>query len=152
MDSQFVPEEAVRLAEAGRYAEALKIFEKHLTSGLSPRALSLYALSLAAEEEDYERAVNMCLSAAEKEFYNPEIYLNLGKTLLLSGRKTKALRVFKKGLRFDETNEAIRFEIMRLGHRREPIISFLPRGNVLNKVCGILAYKASGRGLVRSSG
>jgi len=152
MDSKFVPEEAVRLAEAGRYAEALQIFEKLLTSALSPRALTLYALSLAAEEEDYERAVNMCLSAAEKEFYNPEIYLNLGKTLLLSGRKTKALKVFKKGLTFDEANEAIKGEIKRLGKRREPVISFLPRGNVLNKVCGILACKASGRGLVRSSG
>ncbi len=152
MDHNFVPERAVRLAEAGHYEEALRIFEKNLLSALNPKALSFYALSLAVAEEDYERAVTMCLSAAEKEFYNPEIYLNLGKTLLLSGRKTKALKVFKKGLRFDETNQSLQDEIRRLGQRREPIISFLPRGNVLNRVCGLLAHRATGRGYARSSG
>jgi len=146
MDPNFVPEKAVKLAEEGRYDEALRIFEKNLLSGLTPKALSLYALSIAAAEEDYERAVTMCLSAAEKEFYNPEIYLNLGKTLLLSGRKIRALKVFRKGLKFDEKNKLIRMEIKRLGYRREPTISFLSRGNVLNRVCGIISYKASGRG------
>ncbi len=146
MNSEFVPEKAVKLAREGRYDEAVRIFEKNLSSSLSPNDISFYALSLAASEEDYDRAVNMCILAAEKEFYNPEIYLNLGKTLLLSGKKIKALKVFRKGLKFDEANKAIRMEIKKLGLRRAPIISFLPRGNVLNRVCGILAYRTSGRG------
>jgi len=150
VDPNFVPEKAIRLAEAGCYDEALRIFEKNLSSALTPKALSFYALSLAVAEEDYERAVTMCLLAAEKEFYNPDIYLNLGKTLLLSGKKTKALKVFRKGLRFDETHESLHQEIQRLGQRRAPVISFLPRGNVLNKLCGILAYKASGRGFAKA--
>jgi len=146
VDPNFLPEKAVRLAVAGMYSEALVIFEKHLVSSLSPRALSYYALSLAVAEEDYERAENMCLVAAEREFYNPEIYLNLGKTFLLGGRKTRALKVFRKGLRFDETNEALRNEIRKLGRRRQPIISFLPRRNVLNKFCGLIAQRMSGKG------
>jgi len=152
MDPNFVPEKAVKLAEAANYAEALEIFRKNLQSSLSPQALSYYGLSLAVEEEDYERAVSMCLSAAGKEFYSPEIYLNLGKTLLLSGRKMKAMKVFRKGLRFDETNVPLMMEIKKLGQRRQPAISFLSRGNLLNKVCGLLTYKASGRGFARYSG
>jgi len=146
MNSEFTPEKAVRLAREGRYDEAMKIFEKNLLSALNPKDLSFYALSLAASEEDYDRAVTMCISAAEKEFYNPEIYLNLGKTLLLCGKKTKAIKVFKKGLKFDETNKSIRMEIKKLGLRRAPIISFLSRGNVLNRMCGILACRATSRG------
>jgi len=151
VNQDFAPEKAVRLAQAGLYGEALAIFEKHLMGTLGPLALSYYALCLAIEEEDYERAVNMCLMAGEKEFYNPEIYLNLGRVLVKAGKKTRALKAFKRGLKFDETNEALKAEIRKLGQRREPIFSFLPRGNVLNKFCGLLAHRVSGKGLVRSS-
>ena len=151
VDHNFTPEKAVRLAQAGLYSEALDIFEKNLMSTLKPGALSYYALCLAVEEEEYDRAVNMCLMAGEKEFYNPDIYLNLGRVLLKAGRKTRALNAFRKGLKFDEANEALRSEIRKLGLRREPIFSFLPRGNVLNKFCGLLACRVTGRGLARSS-
>ncbi|MFQ5427733.1 MAG: tetratricopeptide repeat protein [Thermodesulfobacteriota bacterium] len=147
MDPNFVPEKAVRLAEAGRHSEALAIFERNIISSLSPKDQSIYAFSLAAVEEDYERAVGMCIRAAEKEFYNPEIYLNLGRVLLLSGKKIRALKAFKKGLRFDESHMALKQEILRLGQRRTPAISFLPRGNVINKVFGLLSYKVGGQGL-----
>ncbi len=149
MDPNFVPEKAVRLAEAGRHSEALEIFEKNIVSALSPGEQAIYALCIAAVEEDYERAVGMCIRAAEKEFYNPDIYLNLGKTLILGGKKTRALKAFKKGLRFDEANVKLKAEILRLGQRRPPAISFLPRGNVLNKVFGLLSHKVGSSGVAR---
>jgi len=150
VDPNFLPEKAVRLVGAGLYSEALKVFEKNLEGSLSPRELSYYGLCLAVVEEEYDHAVNICLKAAEKEFYNPEIYLNLGRTMVLGGRKRAALKVFRKGLKFDETNAALRSELEKLGQRRRPAISFLPRGNVLNKLCGILSYRMSGRRLARS--
>ncbi len=150
MDAKFLAEKAIRLAETGCYSEALRIFDKNVFSALSPRAQSFYALSMATVDEDYDRAVNMCLTAAAKEFYNPEIYLNLGKTLVLSGAKTRALKAFKKGLRFDEANALLIAEIRRLGHRRAPAISFLSRGNVINRFFGILTHKVGGLGLART--
>lgn len=151
MDLNFVPEKAVRLAEAGRYSEALSIFEKNVLSALTPREQSIYALCIAAVEEDYDRAVGMCIRAAEKEFYNPDIYLNLGKTLLLGGKKTRALKAFKKGLKFDEANSLLKAEILRLGQRRTPPISFLPRNNVLNKVFGLISHRTGGSGSARTA-
>lgn len=150
MDAKFLAEKAVRLAETGCYSEALRIFDKNVLSTLSPRAQSFYALSMATAAEDYDRAVNMCITAAAKEFYNPEIYLNLGKILVLSGKKTRALKAFKKGLRFDEANVSIKEEIKRLGHRRTPAISFLSRGNVVNRFFGIVSYKVSEFGVART--
>ncbi len=143
MDQNYLPEKAVRMAETGRYSEALRIFKKNVLSTLSPSEQSIYALCKALVEKEYDYAVNLCISAAAKEFYNPDIYLNLGKTLVMSGRKTRALKAFRKGLRFDEHNELLIAEIKKLGRRRAPAISFLPRGNVINKFFGILSHRVS---------
>ncbi len=108
--------------------------------------MSYYAIAMAIEEGDYDRAVSFCLMAAEKEFYNPEIYLNLGKVFLVSNQKLRAIKSFKRGLRYDDANSSILDEIFKLGVRKTPFISFLSRRNILNRVFGTLRAKVQPAG------
>lgn len=136
-------EDAVMMARDGKFDEALRIFDEDLLFTLSPVAMSYYALCLAAMEGNYDKAVSLCLTAAEKEFYNPEIYHNLGKIFLLHNQKTLAIKAFRKGLKFDGDNHKLIDEIRRLGLRRKPVISFLPRASFVNRILGKIAATLS---------
>jgi len=136
-------EKGMSLARTGQYAEALRIFDEELCFTQHPSAMSYYAMCLASTEGNYDKAISLCLTAAEREFYNPEIYLNLGRILLLNGQKSSAIKAFRKGLKFDDMNADILKEIKRLGVRRKPFFPFLPRESALNRfVGGILSGKA----------
>lgn len=127
----------IALAKEGLYTEALKVFDENLGFTQNPVAMSYYALSLATAEGLYDKAISLCLMAAEKEFYNPDIYLNLGRIFLLNGQKSVAFKAFRKGLRFDNTHPGIIKEVKRLGVRRKPVLRFLSRGNAVNKLLGM---------------
>lgn len=141
MDINTIAEEGMRLTKEGRFSEALKLFDQDLSFTHNPAAMSFYALCLAEVEGNYERAISLCLMAAEKEFYNPEIYLNLGRIFLMNGQKNVAVKSFKKGLRFDTTHAGLIGEIRKLGLRRKPVFGFLQRTNALNRLFGRLSYK-----------
>lgn len=141
MDTNEIMEKGIRLAREEHYHDALKVFDQDLSFAQNPTAMSYYALSLAAAEDNYERAISLCLIAAEKEFYNQDVYLNLGRIFLMNGQKTYAIKAFKKGLKIDSTHEGIICELKRLGIRRRPVLSFLERQHPVNKFLGLLSYK-----------
>ncbi|MBI5642195.1 MAG: hypothetical protein HY954_01825 [Deltaproteobacteria bacterium] len=138
METNDVIEKGMGFARAGDYAEALRVFDEDLCFTQHPTAMSYYALSLANVEGNYDKAISLCLMAAEKEFYNPEIYLNLGRIFLLNGQKSVAVRAFRKGLKFDNSNHSLLHEMRNLGVRRRPVLTFLPRQNVVNKYLGMI--------------
>ena len=132
---------AVELAASGRYAEAMTLFERDSTFTRVPMALSYYARCLANTGGPFERAVALCLIASEREFYNPEIYCNLGNIFLINNQKGAAIKAFRKGLKFDGKHEASINALVKLGARRKPVFSFLSRNNAVNKFLGMLAGK-----------
>lgn len=139
MSSSAIIEKGIGLARDGEYEKAVKVFDQDLCFTQHPTAMSYYALCLANVEGNFDKAISLCLMAAEKEFYNPEIYLNLGRIFLLNGQKAVAVRAFRKGLKFDNSHFGIMSEMRKLGVRRKPVISFLQRTNPVNKFLGILA-------------
>lgn len=141
METNDLIEKGMGLARDGRYREALGVFDEDLCFTQHPTAMSYYALSLATEEGNYDKAISLCLMAAEREFYNPEIYLNLGRIFLLNGQKSVAVRAFRKGLKFDNDNMALLQEMKGLGLRRKPVIGFLPRQSSVNRFLGMLAVR-----------
>jgi len=141
MDLNKFIDDGIALAREGHYAAALSVFEEDLCFTQNPTATSYYALSLANAEGNYDKAISLCLMAAEKEFFNPEIYLNLGRIFLMNGQKSVAMKSFRKGLTFDNTNNELLGEVRRLGLRRKPPIGFLPRGNAINKFIGMLSHR-----------
>lgn len=143
MEFNEVVEKGISLAREGRFFEALKVFDDDLCFTQHPTAMSYYAVSLANVEGNYDKAISLCLMAAEKEFYNPDIYHNLGRIFLLNGQKSVALKAFKKGLKYDDGHNALRKEIRELGVRRRPVVSFLPRQNFVNRFLGILVNRVA---------
>ncbi len=133
----------IELAKEGLYTDALYVFDQNLSFTQNPLAMSYYALCLATAEGHYDKAISMCVMAAEKEFYNPEIYLNLGRIFLVNGQKRVAMKSFKKGLGYDISHEDIIEEVRRLGIRRSPTLSFLHRNNPVNRFFGKLIGRAA---------
>ncbi len=134
-------EKGITLAREGNYSDALRILEEDLCFTANPLAMSYYALCLAIVERRYDNAISICLMALGKEFYNPDIYCNLGRIFLLNGQKATAIKAFRRGLAFDSSHPGLIEEIKKLGIRRKPIIPFLPRSNPINKFLGLLAKR-----------
>lgn len=97
---------------------------------------SWLGLALALAERDFERARSLCESAAKQEFFNPDLYLNLAKVYLAIGRRPEALRYLRRGQMIDPGHAAIRDAIVELGLRRVPVLPFLPRRHVVNRMLG----------------
>ena len=73
--------------------------------------LSLCALSkVGAEGEgaDFDRALTLCIKSLKSDIKNPEIYFNLAKIYLLSGKKTLAVKAVEKGLNYDAAHGGLR--------------------------------------------
>jgi len=145
------PEEFFRagiaLLRRKQFQDALRAFKHALD--LDPedaRYLSFYGLCLAATGRNPGEGVQLCEAAAEKEFYRPELHLNLGRAHLIQGRPEKAQKAFREGLALDEQNREIIRELENMGVRKRPTLPFLNRKNPLNKWSGLvrqrLAHKA----------
>ena len=120
---------------SGRTAEALGFFRMAVEETGSPVASSYLAYCQARQDGTIRESISRCTDAIKLEPRAPEIYLNLGRIYLLSGHKRAAIRSFQLGLRYGRNTE-ISIELKRLGHRKNPPLSFLPRSHPLNKYVG----------------
>ncbi len=68
----------------------------------------------------------------------PILYLNLGRAFLAAGKKKEAVENFNKGLRHDRGHVELKKEMQLLGTRKQPLVPFLSRSNLLNKYVGLL--------------
>lgn len=107
----------------------------------NPRHLSYYGLAVALADDNLQDAINFCRAAILRAAYEPEFYLNLCRVYNKAGQRKKALEALVEGLNFDRNNSLLRTEMKRMGARRRPLISFLPREHILNKSLGRLTYR-----------
>jgi tetratricopeptide (TPR) repeat protein len=138
------------LSAVGRrdYLEALAYFEASMqlgkVSGTPPpmKYLSYYGLCLAMTSQRINEARRICEQAIEVEFYNPDLYLNLGRVYLKEGERGQAFGAFVRGLQLNPRHAALVRELRRLGIRRRPVLGFLRRNNPLNRMLGLLRASA----------
>jgi tetratricopeptide (TPR) repeat protein len=107
---------------------------------------SYYGLCLGLAERRFDRALELCRSAAREEFFNPLLYHNLARVHLAFGFKAEAIRYLNRGLMLDPACEPLVQELCGLGVRRGPVLRFLRRGNRVNRWLGRLRDWARGRG------
>jgi tetratricopeptide (TPR) repeat protein len=125
------------LLERGEAQPALENFRTaHQVDRANPRYRSFYGLGLALVERRFDRALELCRSAAKEEFFNPELYHNLARVHLAFGFKAEAIRYLRRGLMIDPGNAAMLAELNELGLRRRPVLSFLPRRHPVNRLLG----------------
>ena len=127
----------------GETAAALELLKKAVSLERNPLYCSSLAVCLAKEKRDFKLAVSLCKEAIRKEPKNSIHFLNLGRVHLLADQKRDALRIFSMGLR-NENNQDIIAEMKKFDRRRPPLISFLERGNPINKALGKIFYKQRG--------
>jgi len=113
------------------------------------RYLSYYGLCLAVCSDRFEEASALCETAVRGEFYNPDLYWNLGRVYLRAGNRHQAHGSFLRGLRLNPRHAGLIGEIRRLGLRRKPVVRFFSRSHPLNRILGrlrgSLARPAPGR-------
>lgn len=137
--------EAALLTRVDRFDEAVKIFERnlpHLSAGtdkdkiIAAGVFSYYGLCIAALRKQYSDGIKYCQLSLKVQSSNPEHYENQAKIHLLARARGRAVDALFEGLSHDPNNKPINKILDGIGRRREPVISFLPRDNVLNVYFG----------------
>ncbi len=141
MNATFPAEEQYRrgreLLSTDAYPEALESFRAaYNLDRANPRYRSYYGLGLALVERRFDKALELCRSAAKEEFFNPELYHNLARVHLAFGFKAEAIRYLRRGLMIDPGNGDMSQELADLGVRIRPVLTFLPRRHPCNRLLG----------------
>jgi tetratricopeptide (TPR) repeat protein len=125
------PEEAL-----WSFRSALKLYR---SAGALPswRCLSYFGLSLALSNgAGMPEAVRACESALKNDKYDEQLYLNLGRVYLLSGRRAKAIQMFERGLQEEPKHAELREALREADRRAPPVLSILARSHPLNVYLG----------------
>jgi len=125
--------------ENGQFARALESFEQaHAQDGDDATVRSYYGVCVGLVEHDFERAAELCRSAAKQEFFNPEQYLNLARVHLSFDFKAEGIRYLRRGQMIDPGHRGIAAELSDLGLRGHPVLAFLPRRHLVNRWLGLV--------------
>ena len=128
-----VPERA-----AAMFHNAMKIEKERRTQTPQMRYLSYYGLSMARARGVTQDVVRACETAARRDFFNPDLQLNLGRVYLLSGQVSRALAAFERGLRLAPGHRGLRAEMLKVNRRQRRPIRRLPRSHPINCFLGRL--------------
>ncbi len=121
-----------------RYAEAKHDLEEVLRA--EPEhilAMSFYGLCLASLGE-IRKGLQFCSRAVDRQPTEVLPQINLGKVLRLAGNNEAAHRAFVHAWEVDHRHPAPAAELARMGIRRPPVLSFLPRHHWCNRGLGRL--------------
>jgi len=130
--------------------EALAFFEaavtlasRNMDGDVDPRYRSFYGLSLAFQAGKFREGLTFCRKAAEEEFYNHEIWANLGRVEMEAGHTERAHAAFRRGLHLAPARQRAQYYrlLNLLGMRRKPFFSFLRRQHFLNRWMGRLTWR-----------
>ena len=89
-----------------------------------------------ADSSGTTEAVRACESAIKNDKYDGQLYLNLGRVYLLSGRRSKAIQTFARGLVEEPDHAELRLALSEAERRGKPVLSILPRSHPLNVYLG----------------
>ena len=143
------------LIRGGQHKKAYSVILK--ASGIYPThpiILSYLGWLQAIVDKAYRSGTSTCRKAflhfktSDRDVASvvyPILYLNLGRTYLLAGRKRDAVESFSKGLVYDRGHSELKREMRSLGVRKQPPLIFLSRSNPLNKYIGILIHNKNGK-------
>ncbi len=142
----------------GRYIEAAQLFnaairtEKERGVGRPQmRYLSYYGLSMARAHGATPDAIRACETAARRDFFNPDLQLNLGRVYMLAGRTHRAFAALERGLKLAPRHRALVAELERFERRRMPVIPGLRRDHSLNILLGRLRHRLRSRNVPEAS-
>jgi len=104
------------------------------------RYLSYYGLSRAQARGATPDTIQACETASRRDFFNPDLLLNLGRVLILAGKTSKALATFQRGLDLAPKHKGLLAEYAKLDRRETPPLTLVSRSHPLNKMLGKLRW------------
>ena len=135
-----------------RYADAAVRFEAAIIAERQAHAVrpqmryrSYFALSRSLAGSPTIEDVRICEEAAARDHFDPVLLLNLGQVYLRTGKTTRALLTFRRGLELEPTNEELRRAFASADRRRPPPIGALGREHPLNRSLGRLRARFGAR-------
>ncbi len=99
-------------------------------------ALSYYGLALALHAPGRREALGFCERAAQAEFFNADLYLNLARVCLILGERLRAADAIQRGLSLRPGHAGLRRALVQIGRRRAPLFPFLSRRHPINVLLG----------------
>ncbi len=134
--------------ERKTYQQAIALFresiEQERQAGTkSPRMkyVSYLGLALTLANVRSEEGLTLCQKAVQREFFDPDLYCNLGIVYLRNRQKALAFESFQKGLNLRPGYRRIQDALERYERRFDPIFGFLPRSHPINRFAGELRYR-----------
>jgi Flp pilus assembly protein TadD len=138
-ESQALFNRAQEQISRNRFREALHHLRQALEiAPYNPQYLSLYGYCLAKDRQAYGTATDLCRRALRLKPSDPDILVNLGRVLRLSGDNSNAHGTFIKAWERRKGHSGAATELSRMGIRRRPVLPFIPRSHWSNKYLGIL--------------
>ena len=127
--------QGIKALEQGNSLVALMHFETAAKDCSAPVVLAYYGHCLALERNEYRKGLGLCMQATEKDPSDSRLWLMFGRTCLLAGQKTAAMKAFRRGLKVGR-NPEITAELRRLGLRKPAVIATLDRNHLVNRQLG----------------
>jgi len=122
-------------------SKALVHFDKALElDQKNPFYLSYRGLALAAAQQKWDEAEELCDGALRMKRTQPELYLNLAEVYRLAGRRQDAIETLMRGLPMTKQDPRLKKVLAKFGVRRPPVLTFLDRTHFLNRKLGKLRY------------
>jgi tetratricopeptide (TPR) repeat protein len=138
----------VQFLERRNYKDSIALFQQAIDlerqEGVkSPRMkyVSYLGLAITLSQGKSEEGLKLCEQAVKREFFDPDLYCNLGVVYLRHRMKSPAFEAFQKGLNLKPGHRRILEELEKYDHRSEPVFAFLPRGHAVNRLAGQLRFR-----------
>jgi len=131
---------------AAYFQAAIDLEQKASGKNGGMRYLSFLGLALNFAQGRSEEGLRMCEQAAKREFFDAEVFCNLGIVYLRNRQRGPAFAAFHRGLALKPRHRRILEEMSRYDRRSSPTFSFLARDHALNVLFG--RVKARWRGFL----
>jgi tetratricopeptide (TPR) repeat protein len=121
--------------------KALRCFQRaHELKPEDPHIASYLGLVLV-DSGIYNRGFELCRAPLRKKPSDADLLFNLGQAYLLASRRKEARLTFLRGAKLSDHNHRFIDALIKMGIRRKPTISFLPRDHPFNRWFGKLTYR-----------
>ncbi len=108
----------------------------------NPFYISYMGVAIAATEQKWAEAEELCRSAIRMSRRQAQLYLNLAEVYVGADRKQDAADTLVRGLRYAPHDRRLKMGLDRLAMRRPPVLPFLARTHAVNRNLGKLRHQA----------
>jgi Flp pilus assembly protein TadD len=107
----------------------------------NPFYVSYLGLAMAAAQQKWQEAEDLCYSAVRMKRVQAEFYLNLAEVYRLEGKRQDAVETLLEGFPLTKRDPRIGKALRKYGVRRPPVFPFLDRDHILNRNLGKIRYR-----------